>query len=75
MLRDPENSYEWTQEVRASNLEVAKIRCQNIANHYPLTEILQVTQLTVTPSKQGEYKFICWFISEGVSTDANDRNS
>jgi len=75
MLRDPERSYEWTQEVRAPNLEVARVRCQNIANSYPLTDVQQVTQRTVTPNKQGECKFICWFISEGEQPNASDRDS
>lgn len=75
MLRDPENSYEWTQEVRAPNLQVARARCQDLASQYPLTDVAQVTQLTKTPTQQGEYKFICWLISEGDPTDANSSNS
>ena len=75
MLRDPENFEEWTHEVYAPNLEVARVRCQNFANLGSLVEVLRVTQKTVTPNQLGEYKFICWLISEGDPTDASSNDS
>jgi outer membrane protein assembly factor BamD (BamD/ComL family) len=70
-LFDPENDYEeWAKELRAKNLGEAKAKCEAIANREPLTELLSVSQATVTPFN-GTYRFICWFKSE-VNNDASD---
>lgn len=63
MLIDPENFEEWEFEVRATDLKAAEHFCQAIAESNPLTEVLNVTQATVTPYN-GKYRFICWFRSE-----------
>ncbi len=65
MLQDPEKPFvEWTEPVRAKNLDGAKIKCEAIAAQDPLLEVANVTQATKTPNKKGEYKFICWFKAE-----------
>ncbi len=69
-LIDPENLEEWQAEVRAVDLNTAKLKCEAIAAKEPLTEVLSVTQATVTPFK-GTYRFICWFRSEGIPNDSN----
>jgi hypothetical protein len=75
MLLDPENFVEWDVEVRASDLEAAKKRCQVIANSHVLTELLNVTQATTTPYN-GTYRFICWFRSEGkLNNDDSDTDN
>ena len=64
MLIDPENpSEEWAEEIRAKSLEQARVICQELAGDN-LTEVLNVTQKTQKPSKNGTYKFICWFKTE-----------
>ena len=64
MLIDPENpSEEWAEEIRAKSLEQAKAICQELAGNN-LTEVLNVTQKTQKPYKNGTYKFICWFKTE-----------
>jgi hypothetical protein len=73
MLQDPENPYEeWSDEVWASSLEDAQRQCQLMAGN-SLTEVLQVTQKTRTPSRNGTFKFICWFRTE--QTHDSDSNS
>lgn len=74
-LIDPENVEEWQFEVRATDLKTAQMKCEAIAAKEPLTEVLSVSQSTVTPY-QGTYRFICWFRSEVVPDDNdNDSNS
>ena len=64
MLIDPENpSEEWAEEIRAKSIEQARVICQELAGDN-LTEVLNVTQKTQKPSKNGTYKFICWFKTE-----------
>lgn len=64
MLTDPENpSDEWAEEIRAKSLEQARVICQELAGDN-LTEVLNVTQKTQKSSKNGTYKFICWFKTE-----------
>ena len=64
MLIAPENpSEEWAEEIRAKSLEQARVICQELAGNN-LTEVLNVTQKTQKPSKNGTYKFICWFKTE-----------
>jgi len=64
MLTDPEKpSEEWTEEVLAKSLEEAKTICQKLAGE-DLTEVLNVTRKTKTPTKSKNYVFICWFKSE-----------
>ena len=72
MLQDPDNPYEeWEETVRASNLATAQSKCELIASQFSLTEVIKVTQVTKTPSKNGTYKFICWFRTEIVTYDSN----
>ena len=74
MLQDPENPYEeWSEEVWAVNLEVARKQCQFLAGD-DLTIVLDVTQKTKTPSKTGTFKFICWFRTEKANNGTNDSN-
>jgi|GEM_PF-4513062 len=50
MLQDPEKPFEeWEQEVRAQTIDEAKAKCQAIADGQTLTDLLTVTQATVTP--------------------------
>jgi hypothetical protein len=43
--------------------------CEAIAGD--LTEVTNVTQATKKPTKQGEYKFICWFKTEVTNDGSN----
>lgn len=71
-LLDPDNPFEeWEAEIRASDLNTAQSMCEAIAEIEPLTEVLSVTQETVTPYK-GTYRFICWFRSEVIGDDDSD---
>lgn len=64
MLTDPENpAEEWSDEVWAKSLEEAATLCRKLAGD-DLTEVLSVTQKNRTPSKNGSYRFICWFRTE-----------
>jgi hypothetical protein len=71
-LTDPENLEEWTEEVWASTLEGARQRCQQLAGE--LTEVLNVTQKNKTPSRGGNYRFICWFRTEVIGDDGDSDN-
>lgn len=72
MLTDPEKPFEeWAREVRAATLNEAQIKCEAIAAGIPLTEVLSVSQETVTPY-EGTYRFICWF--RGEITENGDNN-
>ena len=71
MLIDPENVETWELEVRAKNLNAARSQCEAIAATQPLTEVLSVTQATITPY-EGTYRFICWFNSEVTENDSGD---
>ncbi len=71
-LIDPDNPFEeWAKEIRASDLNTARLKCEAIAAKEPLTEVLSVTQETVTPYN-GTYRFICWFRSEVIGDDDSD---
>ena len=73
MLQDPGNPYdEWSVEIFAENLSAAQKQCQFIANSGELTEVLNVSQRSKIPNKQGSYRFICWFRSEVKYDDSND---
>lgn len=73
MLQDPDNPYEeWSFEVLAEDLNTAQKLCQFIAENGELTEVLNVSQRSKTPNKQGQYRFICWFRSEVKYDDSND---
>lgn len=65
MLIDPENCEEWEQNIRARTLDEAQQICEEIAHNHPLTEVINVTQVTKTPYKD-TYKFTCWFRSEAI---------
>lgn len=72
MLTDPEKPSErWETEVWAENLETARTVCERIASRHLLTEVENVTQSSKTPTKFGEYKFLCWFKTE-VDHDSSD---
>jgi gas vesicle protein len=65
MLTAPENGEEWAEEIWAKSLEEARTLCQKMAGH-ELTEVINVTQKTQKPSKNKNYKFICWFKTENL---------
>ena len=70
MLQDPEQpSEEWEDTVWASSLDVARSKCEAIANEAGLTEVINVTQATKKLNKNGTYRFICWFKTEKSSYD------
>ncbi|MBW4505596.1 MAG: hypothetical protein KME64_03670 [Scytonematopsis contorta HA4267-MV1] len=72
MLQDPGNPYEeWEETIRAVSLAAAQSKCELIASQFPLTEVINVTQTAKTPSKNGTYKFICWFRTEIINDDSN----
>jgi len=74
MLQDPERPYEeWSDEIWAVDLEAAHKQCQILAGD-GLTDVLNVTRKTKTPSKNGTFKFICWFRTEKPNDDSNNRN-
>lgn len=78
MLSDPEaEAEEWADEVYAPDLATAKARCQNVANNAGgVTEVLDVTQTTKTPNRQGNFRFTCWLKSEtGGSPSGTDSSS
>jgi hypothetical protein len=65
MLIDPENPYEnWETEIRAKNLGDAEFQCEQAIPTDQLVELLQVTQETKTPGKDGRFKFVCWYRRE-----------
>jgi hypothetical protein len=74
MLTDPEHYEEWSDEVWAKTPEEAEKLCQSLAGH-ALTEILQVTQKTKSASRNGTFKFVCWFKTEQASYDTSDSDS
>jgi hypothetical protein len=49
----------------------AQAKCEMIASQFPLAEVINVSQMTKTPSKNGTYKFICWFRTEIINHDSN----
>jgi len=67
MLQDPENQEEWSEQVRAPNQAVALAKCQRIIEGESLIELIGISQITKTPNRQGNYKFVCWFRSESRS--------
>lgn len=72
MLQDPDNPYEeWEDTVQASSKAMANHSGEIIASQYPLTEVINVTQTTKTPNKNGTYKFLCWFRTE-ITTDGSN---
>ncbi|QLE56782.1 hypothetical protein [Nostoc sp. TCL26-01] len=74
MLQDPDNPYsEWEETIRAVSLTAAQSKCELIASQFLLTEVINVTQTTITPTKNGTYKFICWFRTEIITDDSNNK--
>jgi hypothetical protein len=72
MLQNPDNPHEqWEEIVRAPSLAIAQSKCELIASQFPLTEVINVTQVTKTPSRNGTYKFICWFTTEIINNDSS----
>lgn len=73
MLQDPENPFEeWESDVWASSLDSARVKCEMIATSDPLMTVINVTQARKTPTKKGDYLFICWFRTEVQCNDSND---
>jgi hypothetical protein len=65
MLIDPEKpNEEWEAEVKAPNLDSARSKCERLIPPDQVVELLNVTQRTKTPDKNGNFKFVCWFIRE-----------
>lgn len=74
MLQDPENFEEWELEVWADNLSSAQAKCGYIAQRVGLTEVIAVSQETKKLSKNGTYRFVCWFRSEAKENDDDDNS-
>lgn len=72
-LIDPENLEEWEDYVWAVDESEAWKRCQFMADRAEATEVINVTQETKGRSKNGTYKYTCWFRSE-VKPDDNSNN-
>jgi hypothetical protein len=73
VLQEPENPYEeWSFEIFAKDLSTAQNQCQAIADTGELTDVLNVSQRSKTPNRQGQYRFICWFRSEVKHDDSDD---
>jgi hypothetical protein len=71
MLQNPDNPYEeWEETVKANTLDAARSLCEQLIKDNPLTELMNVTQITRTADRSGKYKFVCWFRSE-VQNDDN----
>lgn len=70
MLNDPENFEEWSETIRAADMDAAKVRCQRMAERIGLTEVINVSQETKTRS-YGTYRFVCWFRSEVTDNDGD----
>ena len=65
MLQDPEKPFvEWTENIKAKNIDTARTKCEAIASRDPLIDVFNVTQATKGVDKNGNYKFICWFKTE-----------
>ena len=65
MLIDPEKpNEEWEAEVKALNLDSARSKCERLIPPDQPVELLNVTQRTKNPDKNGNFKFVCWFIRE-----------
>jgi hypothetical protein len=65
MLQDPDKpTVDWEEIVTAKNIDTARSKCEAIVVNDPLVEVFNVTQLTKTPNKNGEVKFVCWFKGE-----------
>jgi hypothetical protein len=74
MLIDPGSpAEEWQKEVRAKDIDSARAQCESFIAPAPLTELLNITQLTKTPNKNGDLKFVCWYRSEVQEDDSRDR--
>ncbi len=72
MLQDPENLKLWTQSIRAKDQAEAEVECQRIADREVLTTLVNITQETKTPDRNGKVKFTCWFQTEGATDDDSD---
>jgi hypothetical protein len=70
MLQDPGNPFEeWEQEVWARDIDTAQVRCKRIAEYTGLTTVLNVSLARKSPSKSGNYRYICWFRTEVLNND------
>jgi hypothetical protein len=75
MLTGPENPFEeWADNVRAKTLPEAMLKCERIAGDRNLTEVINVSQVSKTANKAGNYKFVCWFRTELPHDSNNDPN-
>jgi hypothetical protein len=74
MLTDPDSPFdEWQIEVRAKDIDAARVQCEAFIAPSPLVDLLNVTPLTKTPNKNGEVKFVCWYRREVQEDDTRDR--
>lgn len=73
MLVDPEHFEEWEDDVWAGSESEAWQKCQLMAEEAQGTEVINVTQQTKKQSKNGTYKYTCWFRSEVNPNDNSDR--
>ncbi len=74
MLTDPDRPFdEWQIEVRAKDISSARAQCEAEIAPARLVELLNVTQVTKTPNKNGEVKFVCWYRREDQEDDSRDR--
>jgi hypothetical protein len=50
------------------------LKCERIAGDRNLTEVINVSQVSKTANKAGNYKFVCWFRTELPHDSNNDPN-
>jgi hypothetical protein len=74
MLTDPDRPFdEWQIEVRAKDISSAQAQCEAAIAPAQLVELLNVTQVTKNPNKNGEVKFVCWYRREAQEDDSRNR--
>ncbi|MFM2431739.1 MAG: hypothetical protein RLZZ511_2952 [Cyanobacteriota bacterium] len=74
MLIDPDSpSEEFQIEVRAKDIGAALVQCEAFISSAEAVELLNVSQRTKTPDKNGNCKFVCWYKREVEANDSNDR--
>jgi hypothetical protein len=74
MLIDPDRPFEECQiEVRAKDIGSALAQCEAFISPAEAVELLNVTQRTKTPDKNGLCKFVCWYRREVEADDSSDR--
>jgi hypothetical protein len=74
MLIDSDRPFEECQlEVKAKDAGSARAKCEAFISPAEAVELLDVSQRTKTPDKNGEFKFVCWYRREVEADDSNDR--